>query len=91
MFIGTGEIKLLVAPGIRRSIRELSAENAHWRERYTELSRLYTNVLHAAIERSGGTDDRRVLRYKFFKARVVFFCPRPFSQTHDVLRLTSAA
>ena len=72
----------LMAPGIRRRIHKLFAENPHWRERRTELSRLYTDVPNAAIERGGGTDDRRVLRYKFFKARVVFLCPFRL-QTHD--------
>jgi hypothetical protein len=59
MFIGTGEIKasLVVTPGIRRRIREFFAENPHWRERRTKLSRLYTDALNVAIERRGGTDD----------------------------------
>ena len=72
----------LMAPGIRRRIHKLFAETPHWRERRTELSRLYTDVPNAAIERGGGTDDRRVLRYKFFKARIVFLCPFRL-QTHD--------
>ena len=47
----------LMAPGIRRRIHKLFAENPHWRERRTELSRLYTDVPNAAIERGSGTDD----------------------------------
>jgi hypothetical protein len=46
-----------MAPGIRWCIHKLFAENPHWRERRTELSRLYTDVPNAAIERGGGTDD----------------------------------
>ena len=81
----------LVAPGTGGHICELFTENPHWRKRITELSRLYADALNVAMERGGGTDDRRALRYKFFQACVVFLCPRPFCQTHDALRATSAA
>ena len=57
LFNGLEGLKLVLAPGIRRRIRELSAENPHWRERFTELSRLFTDAHNVAIERGGGTDD----------------------------------
>jgi hypothetical protein len=79
---GAAENLQLMGPGIRRRIHELFAENPHRREWRTELPRLYTGVPNAAIERGGGTNDGHVLRYKFFKARVVFFCPFRL-QTHD--------
>jgi hypothetical protein len=54
-FNGLEGLKLVLAPGTGGNICELFAENPHWRERLTELSRLYTDALDVAMER--GTDD----------------------------------
>jgi hypothetical protein len=49
---------LVLAPGTGGHICELFAENPHWRERLTDLSRLYADALNVAMEGGGGgTDD----------------------------------
>src|SRR5467141_3234443 len=57
LFNGLEGLKLILAPGTRGHICELFAESPHWRERLTELSRLYADALDVAMERSGDTDD----------------------------------
>jgi hypothetical protein len=57
LFNGLEGLKVILAPGTRGHVCELFAESPHWRERLTELSRLYADALDVAMERSGDTDD----------------------------------
>jgi hypothetical protein len=56
LFNGLEGLKLVLRQELE-GICELFAENPHWRERLTDLSRLYADALNVAMERGGGTDD----------------------------------
>src|SRR5882757_3370790 len=57
LFNGSEGLTLVPAPGTKGHICKLFAENPHWRERLTDLSRLYADALNVAMKRGGGTDD----------------------------------
>jgi hypothetical protein len=57
LFNGLEGLKLVSVPGTGGHICKLFAENPHWRERLTDLSRLYADALNVAMKRGGGTDD----------------------------------
>jgi hypothetical protein len=56
LFNGLEGLKLVLRQELE-GICEFFAENPHWRERLTDLSRLYADALNVAMERGGGTDD----------------------------------